>query len=139
VLETVEDIRDGCSSSSSSNSCSSSIRTMGESEELRMENGKLKMGVQRAEFDAGQLGVGGAVESRTRSRRTRILLPLNARGRLGADVVEHAVHAFDAVEDLVGGVAEDAVGQLDPVGGHGVFADDGAEARWPARSCVRRL
>ncbi len=55
-------------------------------------------------------------------------LPLDARRRLGADVVEHAVHAFDAVEDLVGGVAEHFIGQPDPFGGHGVFADDGTEA-----------
>lgn len=54
-------------------------------------------------------------------------LPLNARRRLRADVIQHAVHAFDAVEDLVGGVAEHFIGQPDPFGGHGVFADDGAE------------
>lgn len=59
--------------------------------------------------------------------RRGVSLPLDARGWLGADVVEHAVHAFDAVEDLVGGVAEHFIGQPDPFGGHGVFADDGTE------------
>ena len=55
-------------------------------------------------------------------------LPLDARRRLGADVVKHAVHTFDAVEDLVGGVAEHFIGQPDPFGSHGVFRNHSAEA-----------
>jgi hypothetical protein len=37
-----------------------------------------------------------------RTKRLLLSLPLDARGGLGADVVEHAVDAFDAVEDGVG-------------------------------------
>ena len=60
--------------------------------------------------------------------RQKALFPLNTRRWLRTDVVKHAIHSFDAVENLVGCIAKNAVGQFDPIGGHGVFADDSTEA-----------
>ncbi len=60
-------------------------------------------------------------------RRLGVLLPLDGCRGFGADVVQHAVDAFYFVEDAVGGFAQEVVGELYPVCGHGVFGDDGAE------------
>src|SRR5690606_10744035 len=55
------------------------------------------------------------------------LLPLNGPGRFAGDVVEDAVDVFNFVADAVGDALEDFGREAEPVGGHGVFAGDGAE------------
>jgi len=79
--------------------------------------------------DGGGIWKGGAEKWRQECRHS--LFPLDACGGLGGDVVEHAVDAFDFVENLVAGLAQDDGGQLHPVGGHRVFGDDGAEVGRP--------
>ena len=46
--------------------------------------------------------------------RENPLLPLDRGGRLGGDVVNHAVHAADLVDDFVRHVGEEFVGQMHP-------------------------
>src|ERR1700744_3851824 len=55
------------------------------------------------------------------------LFPFNRRGRLRRDVVDDAVDAADLVDDPGGDLAEEVVGELDPVGGHAVLALDDAD------------
>ena len=55
------------------------------------------------------------------------LLPLNRRGRLGRDVVAHAVGAGNLGHDAAGDAGQDVVGQLGPVGGHGIAGLDGTQ------------
>src|SRR5579883_1602120 len=57
--------------------------------------------------------------------RTRNLLPLHGRGRLGRYVVGDAIDARDFVDDAGGNPLEQFVRQTRPVGGHAVFAGDG--------------
>ncbi len=56
-----------------------------------------------------------------------VLFPLDGCRGLGRDIVEDAVDAFNFVKDLVADFPQEAVGQFHPVGGHGVFRDDGTE------------
>ena len=56
------------------------------------------------------------------------LLPLDGPGRLGGDVVDHAIDAADLADDSAGDGAQHVVGQRSPVGGHAVFALDRADA-----------
>lgn len=55
------------------------------------------------------------------------LLPLNSCRRLAADVVDYAVDAFYAVDDVVGDASEQIVGEVCPVGGHPIYRGYGAE------------
>lgn len=55
------------------------------------------------------------------------LLPLYRRGRLGRDVVAHAVGAGNLGNDAAGDAGEDIVGQFCPVGSHGIAGLDGAQ------------
>ena len=55
------------------------------------------------------------------------LFPLNRRGRLGRDVVAHAVGAGDLSHDTAGNAGQHVVGQLGPVGGHGIAGLDGTQ------------
>jgi len=48
------------------------------------------------------------------------LLPFDRRRRLGGNVVGDAIDALDLVDDARGDALEDAVGELEPVGGHEV-------------------
>ena len=54
------------------------------------------------------------------------LLKLNRRGGLAGYVVEDAVHAGDFGDDAAAHAVQQVVGQLRPVGGHGVGALHGA-------------
>ena len=55
------------------------------------------------------------------------LLPLDRRGGLGGDVVAHAVGARHLGHDAARDLRQQLVGQLRPVGGHGVGAFHGAQ------------
>ena len=55
------------------------------------------------------------------------LLPLDCRGRLGRDVVAHAVGAGNLGNDAAGDAGKHVVGQLGPVGGHGIAGLDGSQ------------
>src|SRR5665213_1591498 len=55
------------------------------------------------------------------------LLPFDGAGRLGRDVVDHAVDAADLAYDAAGNGAKNLVGQRGPVGRHAVFAFDRAD------------
>ena len=55
------------------------------------------------------------------------LLPLDRRGRLGRDVVAHAVGAGDLGHNATTDAGQDVVGKLGPVGGHGIAGLDGAQ------------
>ena len=55
------------------------------------------------------------------------LLPLDRRGRLGRDVVAHAVGAGDLGNDAARNAGQHVVGQLGPVGGHGIAGLDGTQ------------
>jgi len=48
-------------------------------------------------------------------------LPLYGRGRLRGDVVADAVDTMHLVDDLVGGLRHEVVGQVCPVGGHRIY------------------
>ena len=54
------------------------------------------------------------------------LFPLDGGGRLGGDIVDDAVNAFDFIDDPAGNAVQDFVGQLVPVGGHAVETLNGA-------------
>lgn len=56
-----------------------------------------------------------------------LLFPLDRRGRLGRDVVAHAVGAGNLGHDAAGDAGQHVVGQLGPVGGHGIAGLDGAQ------------
>ena len=56
-----------------------------------------------------------------------VLLPLDGRGRLGRDVVAHAVGAGNLGNDAAGDAGQHVVGQLGPVGGHGIAGLDGTQ------------
>src|SRR5574340_200241 len=53
--------------------------------------------------------------------------PLDRRRRLAADVVDDTVDAAYFVDDAVGDLAEQGVGQFGPVGGHEVLGLHGAQ------------
>lgn len=55
------------------------------------------------------------------------LLPLDGRGRLGRDVIAHAVGAGDLGNDAARNAGQHVVGQLGPVGGHGIAGLDGTQ------------
>lgn len=55
------------------------------------------------------------------------LFPLDRRGGLARDVVADAVGAGDLGDDAAGDPRQHVVGQLRPVGGHGVAGLDGAQ------------
>ena len=55
----------------------------------------------------------------------RFLFPLDRGRRLAGDVVGHAVHAGDLSHDAAGNAGKHLVGELCPVGGHGIAALDG--------------
>lgn len=55
------------------------------------------------------------------------LFPLDGCRRLGGDVVGYAVDAANFVDDLVRYFSQEVVGQMGPVGGHGVGRSHGAE------------
>ena len=54
-------------------------------------------------------------------------LPLYSCWWLGGDVVTDAVDALDLTDDAVGDIGEEVVGQVCPVGCHGVGGGDGAQ------------
>src|SRR2546429_8553120 len=56
-----------------------------------------------------------------------ILLPLDGRGGLAADVEDHPVDAAHFVGDPAGDPRHQVPGQTRPVGGHSVEALDGAQ------------
>ena len=56
----------------------------------------------------------------------RELFPLDRAGRLRGDVVKNAVDVLNFVADAAGDTLEDLRRKGIPVGGHGVFAGDGA-------------
>lgn len=55
------------------------------------------------------------------------LFPLDGRGRLGRNVVAYAVGARDLGNDAAGDAGQDVVGQLGPIGGHGIAGLDGTQ------------
>lgn len=58
----------------------------------------------------------------------KALLPLDRCRRFGGDVVHHAVDPFDLVDDVVADLGEEVVREMEPVGGHGIGGDNGAES-----------
>ena len=56
------------------------------------------------------------------------LFPLNSSRRLGGNVVDDAVDAFDLVDYAGGAPFEDIVGDSGEVGGHEVGGGDGTES-----------
>ena len=58
----------------------------------------------------------------------KALLPLDRCRRFGGDVVHHAVDPFDLVDDVVADLGEEVIREMEPVGGHGVGGDNGAES-----------
>ena len=52
------------------------------------------------------------------NEQTMELLPLNGGGRLGGDIVDDSVDAADLVDDSVGDVGEEVVGESVPIGSH---------------------
>ena len=54
------------------------------------------------------------------------LFPLDCCRRFGGDVVDNAVDAANFVDDLIGGLGKEFVGEMHPVGGHAVGGDYGA-------------
>lgn len=59
--------------------------------------------------------------------RTSVLFPLDRRGRLGRNVIAHAVGTRDLGNDAAGDAGQHVVGQLGPVGGHGIAGLDGTQ------------
>jgi hypothetical protein len=49
------------------------------------------------------------------------LLPLNTRRWLGRDIVQHAVDAFDFVQNPMAGLAKDFIREFHPISGHRIF------------------
>ena len=68
---------------------------------------------------------------RVRLVREFSLFPLDAGWRLGGNIVEHAVDAFDVVENLVACLTENNGWQLHPICGHGIFGDDSTKVSGP--------
>ena len=66
-------------------------------------------------------------EPGTTAVKATALLPFDGSRGLGRDVVDHAVHAVDLVDDTVGDAREERIGEADPVGGHAVAALDRAD------------
>lgn len=64
------------------------------------------------------------------------LLPLDGRGRLGRDIVHHAIYPLHLMDNLVGDRRQEVVRQVNPVGRHGIDGAHGAR-RWCTRRCVR--
>ena len=56
-----------------------------------------------------------------------VLFPLDGGWRLGGDVVAYAVDAAHVVDDQIGDLGHEFVGEMGPVGGHGVGGGDGSE------------
>lgn len=56
-----------------------------------------------------------------------VSFPLDGGWRLGGDVVAYAVDAAHVVDDQVGDLGHELVGEMGPVGGHGVGGGDGSE------------
>ena len=76
---------------------------------------------------------------RTENLRLEIafrLLPLNGRGRLGRDVVAHAVGAGNLGHDAAGNAGQHLVGQLGPGRRHGIGAFHGSQDNRP---CIGAL
>lgn len=59
--------------------------------------------------------------------KSYLLFPLDRRGRLGRDVVAHAVGAGDLGNDAARDAGQHVVGQLGPVGGHSIAGLDGTQ------------
>ena len=57
----------------------------------------------------------------------RQLFPLDGCRGFGGDVVDDAVDAADLVDDLVGDVPQEVIGEGEPVGGHAVGRNDGPQ------------
>ena len=55
------------------------------------------------------------------------LFPFDGRRRLRRDVVANAVDTLHLVDDVVRDLGKELVGQVSPVGSHGIGAGDGAE------------
>lgn len=60
-------------------------------------------------------------------RNDSLLFPLDGGRGFGTDVVGHAVHAFDFVDDFIGHLGQEIVGQMGPIGGHGIGGGDSPE------------
>ena len=61
------------------------------------------------------------------NRVTSQLFPLDCCGWLGGDVVTDAVDTTDLVDDLIGDLRHEVVGQMGPVGSHGIGRGHGTQ------------
>ena len=69
----------------------------------------------------------------------KALLPLDRCRRFGGDVVHYAVDPFDLVDDVVADLGEEVIREMEPVGGHGVGGDNGAESVIKVRGLHTRI
>ena len=56
-----------------------------------------------------------------------ISFPFNGSGRLGTNIIDNSVDAFDFVDNTIGNSAKHVIGEMSPVCCHPVGAGDGTE------------
>jgi hypothetical protein len=101
-------------------------RQLGISMRCRLEIRSRDIPVARGSGVAGDRNVAAPYSGAAGERNVvRASFPLDACRWLGRNIIEHAVDAFDLVENPVAGLAQQRIRQLDPVGSHGIFGNDG--------------